>query len=63
MPSYNDLKAQSSQNDGALISPAERRTINKSWKAFWKKRGYDRPFSVNQHLLHVFDLPHHAKFK
>ena len=35
--------------------------VDASWKSFWKKRGYLRPFEVSKTVVGRFDLPSNIK--
>ena len=40
---------------------AGKKVINKGWKTFWRKRGYDKPPRVSDQYLGEFELPTKSK--
>lgn len=40
-----------------ILNNAEQKHIDLNWKAFWKRRGYNKPPAVSAYVLGSFDLP------
>lgn len=40
-----------------MTSLAGKKLIDKGWKTFWRKRGYDKPPRVSDQHLGEFELP------
>tara|TARA_X000001382_G_scaffold107629_1_gene83357 strand:+ start:312 stop:524 length:213 start_codon:yes stop_codon:yes gene_type:complete len=46
-----------SKHQDSILTQQQEKEVDRSWKAFWKKRGFDKPLGVSPYLLGVFEMP------